>query len=279
MSDWRCWKITDEQAEQIRAKNVEAIDRFYFDNLHILRKMACKYAYKHPRSCDSVDDLLNTLYLDLFVFWRANGTPVYDGLGLTLFVYYSFRNAYYGGLAYLVENNPKFLCSTAYRGNLISLDKPLISHRSKNEGEEGRHLGDIVPCYDKHDDGETEMCEACKRLCADLLTKRQREYIGYFLDGYGTSATAKKMGYKNDSCGSVSDGAIKALKKNSSIILQRLEDLGVNVDSFKGLDPLAKKERSYKLSAEKRARASELARARRARLRAETSQPTDKEGA
>lgn len=277
MSDWRFWKITDEQAEQIRAKDVSAIDKFYFDNLDILRKFACKFKRKHPYICDTVDDLLNSVYLDLFVFWRAYGTPVTDGVGLTYFVFFSFRFSYYGGLFYLVENNPKLLCcDRRYHGKTISIDMPLTPHRAKSDGEKGLTLGDVLPCYDKHGEDEEGASEACKRICADILTERQGEYIGYFLDGYGTTETAVKMGYKNGSCGSTSSGAIKALKKNASVILQRLEELGYNTSLYKGFDPLAKSERTFKLSPEKRARAADLARQRRARLKAETCKTSEK---
>lgn len=261
---WRGWKITDEQAEAIRSGDIEARNRFYFDNLDRIRSMAYNYVKKHAFLRGWENDLIQGVYTDLEIFQSAYNTPVKDGGQLSLFVYWSFSLTPHGGLLYLYENNPKVLCNPRlYAANVLSLDKPFGKGDNRHQDDDNaRSLGEVVP---EAVSIETEieekiapdLTEACKNIVSEFLTPRLQEYFGYYIDGYATSIIGEKMGVNSDGIGSYGTNMRKKLKQNQTLILERLLDVGVDV--FRYLDnPEYQKptEKTYKLSPEKRARAA-----------------------
>lgn len=277
-TDWRGWKITDEQAEAIRSGDIQARNCFYMNNLERLRKMAYNYARKNPRCFGLAEDMIQGLYVDLSVFDSAYHTPVVNGRGLSLFVYWSFRCAPYGGLLYLTENNPKRLCGG---GDLyldpktLSLDKPFGKGDNRHQDDDNaRNLGDVIPDpvsleTEIEEKTAVDLTENCKNIVSDILSPRLQEYFAYYLDGYATSVIGEKMGVNLDGIGSYGTNMRKILRKNQALILDRL--LNLDIDVFRYLDnPDYQKpaERVYKLSPEQRAKAAARRRASYARKKA-----------
>lgn len=269
MNKWRNWKITDEQAEQIRNGEIEAVNRFYFDNLKRIRQMACNYSMRNPKCRGFVQDMLQTLYIDLTYFKTDTGIPVTDGITLSCFVYASFRISPFGGLLYCSEYNKKMLSGGAlrvYDDDVLSLDKPFGNNnngkRHQDDGNE-RTLGDVVPSYSPICD--EDHTEDCKAIVWEFLSPRQKEYFALFIEGYGYTALCEKIG----NYGSTRDDCNKKLRNNKDIILKRLDELGINIEQYRNMLPYnPKTDRVYKLSPEKRARAAELKRLRTAKQKA-----------
>lgn len=260
MSDWKGWKITDEQATQIRSGNREAINKFYFDNLNRLRSMACNYLYKHKlNKLFKLDDLINSLYLDLSVFKQANGKPVTCGYDLSYFVYSSFAFAKYGGLLYLFENNQKILNGNAdcYKPYLYSLDRPLSRSNATrhHDDENDSNLFNLLLCEKSQEDFDNiekeDLTEDLKELVRDLLSKKEFECFCHFIEGYSWLEISHRMGYKSSNN---LHAVYTTLRKNYLVILKRLDKLGVNVYSYLGKTPyVARTDKIYKLSEERRA--------------------------
>lgn len=268
MTNWRGWTITDEQAEQIRNGDKVARDKFYFDNLPRIRKMAFSYAKKNPRCSGFVNDMIQGLYVDLADFRQDNGRVVVDGKTLSGFVYSSFRNAPYGGLLYLRKNNPKILSGRAtYTCLPLSLDAPIggAGRSSRYQDDDDVHtLADILPAPDDSLFGAVDLTDDLKELCAPLLSARLFEAFGWFIEGYGGAEIAHKMGCRQVNI----DSMKRQLRAHVSEILSGLDALGVPVEHLNGVSPYdAKSDRTYKMSAEQRARHAESMRRQRARKR------------
>ena len=271
--DWRGWVITDEQAERIREGDISARNAFYFDNLERIRKMAWRYTEKHPRLHGWVDDMVSGVYVDLGFFKQENGKPVVDGCTLSCFVYCSFRFCPYGGLLYLSENDPKMLSGgglAVYSADCVSFDSPVGSmHNAARHHDDAsaQTLGDIVPAPDLFRNIDfTDLTDDLKAVVADCLSKRQAEYFGYFIEGYGNAEISRRMGYSGES--NCAADMRNKLRKNYAVILPRLSALGIDITPYTGLTPYnPKAERVYKLSPEVRAYWAQKARERRARKR------------
>ena len=59
------WKITPEQIEKLKAKDIETLNKVYFDNLELFKKVGLKFCYKAHRNYDFYGDFLNQVYVDL----------------------------------------------------------------------------------------------------------------------------------------------------------------------------------------------------------------------
>ena len=270
--DWRGWNITAETAENIRNGDINARNRFYFDNLERIRKMAYNYARKNARCKGLESDLINGVWVDLGYFKQDNGTPVKDGLTLSRFVYSSFRFAPFGGLLYCSENNPKLLSGgglATYAPEVLSLDKPFGVGDNRHQDEDNaRTLGEIVPAPEMVLTADNS--DELKALCSDLLSPRCREYFAYFIDGFAPSVIGSKMGLNGTAYGSLSNRMRKALQGNYKLVLDRLNAIGVDVEYYIRLNPAdsSRGERKYKLTDEQRARGRESMRRQRERKRA-----------
>ena len=97
-NEWGAWKISIELINKIKANDREAVNRFYTDNIDLIRKKATKFAARHSGTLKSlessrwsVDDLVSQAYLDLPYF---DYTSPYS-LGKSL--YYCFYRSEHGG--------------------------------------------------------------------------------------------------------------------------------------------------------------------------------------
>ena len=269
MTNWNGWKITDEQAHEIKNGDIEARNAFYFDNLDRIRAMAYRYAQKNPHCKGLEEDMINGIYVDLSVFKQENGTPVTDGISLSRFVYSSFRFTPYGGLAYLFDNNPKLLSGgglTTYCADTLSLEKPFgVGDNRHQDDNNARTLGEVVPAPEMLN--KIDLTEELKTLVSDLLSPRENEYFTHFIEGYGNAEISRRMGYKTEA--NNADRVRQKLRNNYAVILARLSALGVNVDEYKNKTPYCPKtERIYKLSTKQRERARESMRRQREKKKA-----------
>lgn len=229
-TNWNGWKITDEQAELIRNCDLDARNRFWFDNLDRLRAMAYNYGRRNPRCYGMVDDMVNCVWVDLSIFTDEHKRAVDNGVRLSNFVYASFRFCPMGGLAYLFENNPKMLCdfnTYAPPSDILSFNVPASAVFGRNADEVNGTLGDIIPApvgVDYVDDTED-----IKALVADLLSPREREYFSLYMDGFPPSIIGERMGLDGNDYGSYGCRMRSKLRKNSAVILARLVANGYNV--------------------------------------------------
>ncbi len=269
MTNWNNWKITDEQAEQIRNGNQIARDKFYFDNLDRIRAMAYNYSQRNPRCKGLVDDMLQSVYLDLTLFADEASRPVKNGVALSTFIYTSFRYTPWGGLVLCLENNPKKVSNLSiYECNDVwELDR-LYNQRD----DEKQTFADFVPAPDMID--RTDYTESIKKVCADYLSPRVKEYFDYFIELYAPSVIGQKMGISESHYGALGCRMKAALIKHYAEILPRLEDLGIDVDYWKDKEPYDPKatERKYKLTPQQRERARESMRRQRAKNKQQTTQ-------
>lgn len=272
MIDWRGWNITFETVSQISNGDINARNRFYFDNLERIRKMAYGYARKNSHCKGLEDDMINGVWVDLGYFKQDNGVSVTDGISLSRFVYSSFRFCPFGGLLYCSENNPKLLSGgglAVYAPEVLSFDKPFGVGDNRHQDEENaRTLGEIIPAPEMT--LTTYNTDELKALCSDLLPPRCREYFAYFMDGYSPSVIGSKMGFNGTAYGACGNRMRKVLQSKYKLVLARLSALGVDVKYYLRLNPAdsLKSERKYKLTDEQRARARKSMRRYRERKKA-----------
>ena len=197
VTDWRGWKITDEQAQAIFGGDLAARNSFYEDNFVRLRKMAWNYAKKW-HLCGMVDDLLQGVYVDMGFFYGAYNKPVKDGKTLSHFVYWSFSKCKDGGLLYLAENDRKLLSwynSYTAPAWQYSLDAPAASVFGRNaEAVEGT-LGDVLPAPDFDDELKgDELGQEFVAFLGEVLTPRMVELLQAVVCGYSIRAAAREIG-------------------------------------------------------------------------------------
>lgn len=121
--NWWKFIITDEQALEIQAKNIEAINKFFADNEKLLRNIVRRYfsqailykitRYNYVRLLDAqryyeLDDMLHQIYVDLLDYKFKDSKELY---------YCITRSC-----VYMITGGYKSYC--AYR-RCISLDKPI----------------------------------------------------------------------------------------------------------------------------------------------------------
>ena len=73
---WNGWKITNEQADLINNGNGEARNRFYLDNLDRITRMARSFVQKHGLDNSLIEDMTQSVYLDMTLWTYQNGTPI-----------------------------------------------------------------------------------------------------------------------------------------------------------------------------------------------------------
>lgn len=200
-TDWRNWKITDEQAEAIFNGSIPDRNRFYTDNFVRLRKMAWGYIHRNPAFFGMLNDLLQGVYIDMDFFYGAYNKPVRDGRTLSHFVYWSFSKCKDGGLIYLAENNRKLLSwynSYTPPARMYSLDAPaaLVFGRSSEEVE--GTLGDVLPSPFRLEDEvllrlSTISAKLFNAVCSKL-SPRLIEFLNLYIEGYTPSEAAREMG-------------------------------------------------------------------------------------
>lgn len=266
MADWRDWVITDEQAKKILCGDCAARNAFYFDNLPRIKRMAYAYARTHSYFRGLVDDLINGVYVDLTVFQSEYNCPVKDGKSLSRFVYWSFRSCRFGGLAYLRENNPKMLCGSGYIPHFLALDEPCGVGVNRHQDDRNKNtLADVIAAPPMDIEPPRDFSDECKEIAARFLSPRESECCAYMIDGYTFRAIGDAMHIKGDGAGGYMFRVKQKLRKNAAAVLSALSACGVDVDEYEGKTPPDENApRVYKLSPEKRARAAELARKRRA---------------
>lgn len=96
------WKITPEQIEKIKARDIDTINKVYFDNLKQFRRMAYKYCGKNK----------------LYSFYRDCVQQIYCDLPS-----YRFDSSF--ELSFSIKNSFARACMSCKRV-LLSLDKSLI---------------------------------------------------------------------------------------------------------------------------------------------------------
>lgn len=196
-TDWRGWKITDEQAQAIFGGDLAARNSFYEGNFIRLRKMAWNYAKKW-QLCSMVDDLLQGVYIDMGYFYGAYNKPVKDGKTLSHFVYWSFSKCKDGGLLYLAENDRKLLSwhnSYTAPARQYSLDAPAASVFGRNAEDVEGTLGDILPAlaFDDELKGD-ELGQELVSFLGEVLALRWVELLQDIACGYSVSAAARDLG-------------------------------------------------------------------------------------
>ena len=275
-TDWRGWKITDEQCAAICNGDVDARNRFYIDNLEIIQRMAYCAIQRDKHPAVTADDLVQGVYVDMDYFCNGVNCPVTDYVSLIGFIHWSFHLAPYGGLAYCREHNPKITCRrgnyydrTYTDNNLLRLDATVDGSNKHLQNDSESTYGEYIPDprAELAFENTTDYTNDCKIIVADFLSPREREYFDLFMDGYGNSVISERMGYK----GECNNGARvrDKLRKNYVPILDVLAYMGVDVDEYKGKTPYnPKTECTYKLTSEQRARAAESMRRQRAAKKA-----------
>lgn len=78
IADASCWhwKITPEDTARIKAGDRETVNRVYFDNLSIFRKMAGKYCF-YAGSYDFYEDCIQQIYIDMTCYDYTNAKSLY----------------------------------------------------------------------------------------------------------------------------------------------------------------------------------------------------------
>lgn len=196
MNNWGYWKTTDEQAQAILNGDITARNKWYLDNENLLRKMACNWLQKNKAfgffPLVEVDDLVYQLYLDMpYLCWD-------NGKALSCYIKMrSFKWCEFGGFSFLRESGSKFL---DHRPEM-SLDETATAQHRTGESENELPLMDILATapdtaevYEQTTAKDTTT--AVTEISARYLSPREREFIGYLIEGYSPSKIADKMGLK-----------------------------------------------------------------------------------
>lgn len=59
------WKITPDQIERLKAKDIGTLNKVYFDNLETFKRIGLSFCRKAHRDFYYYDDFLNQVYVDL----------------------------------------------------------------------------------------------------------------------------------------------------------------------------------------------------------------------
>ena len=73
------WKITPEQIERLKAKDIETLNKVYFDNLEKFKRIGITFCLK-ARDFYFYDDFLNQVYVDLPFYHFENLSKFYMSL-------------------------------------------------------------------------------------------------------------------------------------------------------------------------------------------------------
>lgn len=232
------WGITAEQADKIRAGDVDARNDFYFKNYDILERIAKTFARRHNaafgRPVYDVAEMLAQLYVDLpFLYWK-NGAHLLESIRHCSFTWSAF-----GGYAQrkIQGLSVKYCPWTMLQNKSRSLDELV-----KVKGGEN----DELRLIDKVADGDTPETllekkmsretspEELAELFADLIGKRELEYLKLYLTGISPTKIAVRMGVCTASVTSLKNEVHRKLVLNYETVLARLEQFGITVpDCYK----------------------------------------------
>ena len=73
------WKITPEQIERLKAKDIVTLNKVYFDNLDKFKRIGLSFCCK-SRNYDFYGDFLNQVYVDLPFYHFENLGTLYSSL-------------------------------------------------------------------------------------------------------------------------------------------------------------------------------------------------------
>lgn len=252
MSDfWNGWKITNEQATAIKNGDKEARNRFYIDNLARIRKMAINYSHRNPKCGGLYEDMTQGIVCDIPLFDFTNGASVSRS------VYKSFFYAPYGGWFYCADNMKCRLHGYYTPDDVLSLEAPLGSGKSRKQDEAHGTLYDLIadtyeaPAIDKED-----TFELCNEIASPYLTPKQKEFLRLRLAGVAPFMSAELLGIKHYF--PMWDRLRKNLVRNYSAIVDELNLNGVYIPEYAKQVPadFAKAFVKYELTAEQKAKYS-----------------------
>ncbi len=257
---------TPEQAEKIVAGDIEARNKFYFDNYELLHILATAYVMNRSSSmgggCDffEIDDLMNQAYLDLpYLNYKTVGCFIFGLRNL------SFRLSYFGGYSYMRENN----CLRVQTGYL---QIPTMSTDVMNGESECLPVLDLFCSCSPFDEffdhaDNFDYAPALRSILARYLKPLQVEFVLLVCEGYSQAEACRKIGARSMSFSALS----KRLRAHYAEIVDKLLAFGCSsAEAYFGVVPSDKPaKRVYKLSEEERAKARENIRKLRARKRAE----------
>lgn len=172
-NSWYGWNTTADEVAKINKQDKNAIDNFFANNYEFIQKKARFYIRDNGIKSD-VFDLVNSLYLDLFLWGKYAKTVVANGLDICTFVSKSFYYSQFGGMAYLFENNPKAFSSADYLCvDTVSFDTPILQGGSKKQEKNKTTLLDLlvsdVVFDDKQEQENARNYEICKNACMRYL--------------------------------------------------------------------------------------------------------------
>lgn len=230
---------------------------FWQNNLKHFKKMGYWYIKSNSRCNGLLQDMLNGLYLDLFLLSdKRYNYYTTSQKAFVQFVFLSFRYAPYGGLTYCEKYNKKILSSLAeYTNNDLSLDKAFSSD------DENYNMYNFLAYNDDISiDNNINLCD----IVSDILSKREFELFKLKFDGFNDNDICLKMDITFNTLKVYVDRIVKRLRKNNDIILNRLSACGFDISHYKALSPYnAKTDRVYKQNEFLRARGRMYAQKRR----------------
>ena len=225
---WGYWQITDEQAAAIVKGDRNARDKFYMDNLKLIRGMAVNFCAKRNSWCKyryiaelSADDLVQQVYLDIPYLSFDNGRRLSYYM-----VARSFRYAYYGGFSYLREQGQNFRPPTLLF---------LLDHLTKNDEDDGKPMLDFLassPSAAEEYDAlrRIDYTPEIKTMLARFLSPKECVFMSYFIEGYDYTTILEKMNIKQG--GALRVSAIDKLKVRFQEVLKILAAAGCIVSGY-----------------------------------------------
>lgn len=113
MKDKGAWVFDEKTIIGIKNNDSDCINKFYFDNLDIIKRIAYRFRRKHFNTYLSLvysfDDLINQVYVDLPFYDYKSRISLYFCI-----VYGSFLYISYGGYRYKNKMRIKDNCVTSY---------------------------------------------------------------------------------------------------------------------------------------------------------------------
>lgn len=103
MEDHGPWKFTEEQIIKIKQFDSESINKFYFDNLELVKSMAFKFMRQHPKTANfSFEDCVQQFYVDIPFYNYSTRHYLYKNI-----IYGSFLHSSCGGI---LNRKKLFVC-------------------------------------------------------------------------------------------------------------------------------------------------------------------------
>ena len=230
------WKISAELIDKIKANDREAVNRFYTDNIDLIRKKASRYSRMHSlyakgfeASRWNVNDLMSQAYLDLPYFDYTS--PYSLGRSLTL----CFFRSETGG--YNVKKN-------SILGELL-LDKPLnpdLPFTYSNVVADPNSQAD----FDKIDFGEPIDCpdynigaKLIKAWLKRFLSENEYKVMFYTIfRNWSNKELSKILNLKWNAVEVIRKRASRILSQNFSYFLEQLRNIqSPYYDKFQDIMP------------------------------------------